>query len=138
MSDTTALLFANEAFYAAFATCDLAAMNDVWSQDSLVTCIHPGWKPLQNRREVMASWKTILGGHDCAPVQFADPEAVLGSDMAYVTCIELVGDARLAATNIFRLEEGRWRMVHHQAGTLAMAVNEVPEETGPAPGETVQ
>ncbi|MCB9604183.1 MAG: nuclear transport factor 2 family protein [Sandaracinus sp.] len=42
---------------------------------------------------------------------------VLGT-AAYVTCLEghETQPPRLVATNVFVLEEGRWRMVHHQAG----------------------
>ncbi len=57
---------------------------------------------------------------------------VLGTS-AFVTCLEgTVGEsARLVATNVFMLEEGHWRLVHHQAGPLSPAV----APTGAPPSE---
>ena len=36
------MLFANEAFYRAFADRDMAAMDGVWAVHAPVACIHPG------------------------------------------------------------------------------------------------
>jgi hypothetical protein len=41
MSDTDAVLFANEAFYRAFADRDEEAMEDLWSATAQVACLHP-------------------------------------------------------------------------------------------------
>src|SRR3546814_2090550 len=60
MSDSDAVLFANEAFYRAFVDRDLAAMEAVWSREAQVSCIHPGWAPLFGRDEVMTSWAAIV------------------------------------------------------------------------------
>ena len=54
------MLFANEAFYRAFADGDLAAMDAVWASAAPVACIHPGWNLLDGREAVMASWRAIL------------------------------------------------------------------------------
>ena len=37
---------ANENFYKAFNSRDLDAMKKVWSSNEKVTCVHPGWNPL--------------------------------------------------------------------------------------------
>ena len=50
--DHEAVLFANEAFYQAFAARDLAAMEEVWAHHCPVACIHPGWPPLHGRQAV--------------------------------------------------------------------------------------
>ena len=60
MSDHVSVLFANDAFYAAFAGRDLEAMDELWSRRPNVTCIHPGWSPLIDRDSVMQSWRAIL------------------------------------------------------------------------------
>jgi hypothetical protein len=41
-----------------------------------------------------------------------------------VTCYEgnAHQPAHLAATNVFVLEDGQWRMVHHHAGPLARTI----------------
>ena len=48
MSDETAILAANAAYYGAFAAADIAAMSRVWADDN-VSCIHPGWPALVGR-----------------------------------------------------------------------------------------
>src|SRR5262245_5599596 len=64
MSDRETALFANAAFYAAFGTRDIKAMEDVWSRDQPVSCIHPGWPVVHGRTEVMASWSGILANRN--------------------------------------------------------------------------
>ena len=53
MPDREALLFANEAFYLAFADRDMEAMETTWSATTPVACIHPGWGVLTGRDEVL-------------------------------------------------------------------------------------
>jgi hypothetical protein len=43
---------------------------------------------------------------------------------ARVFCVEFVGGAALAATNLFKRVNGAWRMTHHQAGPIAALVEE--------------
>ena len=42
MPEHAAVLFANDAFYLAFANRDYDAMDVIWARDAPVTCIHPG------------------------------------------------------------------------------------------------
>ena len=60
MPEHAAVLFANDAFYLAFANRDLDAMEDIWAKETSITCIHPGWEPLLGRDEVMESLEAIL------------------------------------------------------------------------------
>ena len=46
-ADEAAVLASNAAFYEAFNAKDLAAMDRVWSSRDDVTCVHPGWNPLE-------------------------------------------------------------------------------------------
>ena len=39
-------------------------------------------------------------------------------DAALVFCLEVVDSAPVAATNVFVIEDGAWRMVHHHAGPV--------------------
>ena len=41
-----------------------------------------------------------------------------------VLCIEVVGTMAFVASNWFRRIDGAWRMVHHQAGALALQVDD--------------
>lgn len=115
MSETQAALFANDAFYVAFASRDVAAMDDVWASTAPVSCIHPGWNVLNGRTEVMESWQAILGGRGAPQVACQAPAARIHGDVAIVVCYERLEGGFLIATNIFVREGGRWKMVHHQA-----------------------
>lgn len=121
MDDTEQLREANQRFYDAFASQDLAAMDTVWAREAEVACIHPGWPLLDERGSVMASWRAILGdlpGGDAPEVACADPRASVQGEMGFVICKELVGPHELLATNVFVREDGHWRLVHHHAGPV--------------------
>ena len=47
---------------------------------------------------------------------------MLGDAAAIVVCRELVAGTPLAATNIYVLEEGSWRLVHHQSGPVSISM----------------
>ena len=115
MSDEPAILFANEAFYVAFATRDITAMKALWVRAGPVSCIHPGWQLLQGRDEVIESWRAILGGSQAPRITCHDARAFVMGKVAYVVCYEDVEGAFLIATNVFVHEDGTWRMAHHHA-----------------------
>lgn len=121
MSDSEAVLTANQAFYRAFADGDMAAMDALWSRHGPIACSHPGWPVLIGRDRVMDSWRTILDNPGRPDIACRGAEAHLLDGAAYVTCYEDVGSGTLAATNIFVQEDGMWRMTHHQAGPTAAA-----------------
>lgn len=121
MSDSEAVLWANETFYQAFAAGDFPAMDALWSVDRPVSCIHPGWEALPDRRRVMESWRMILTGESAA-IECRDPHPFVQGSFAWVTCSEVLATNLLAATNIFALEAAGWRMVHHHASPVAQAV----------------
>jgi len=113
------ILFANEAYYTAFASGDVDAMDAIWAEDTPVTCIHPGGPVLEGRDTVLESWVEILISGQTEGFTCHDAKAhVVGDgvgDLAWVTCLEVFGDGALAATNIFVRENGAWKMTHHQA-----------------------
>jgi hypothetical protein len=130
LTDEQAVLAANLAFYEAFAGQDVDAMDELWSRRAEVACIHPGWPPLYGREPVLQSWRSILGGSSPPAIRCGDARAAVLGEVAFVVCVEQVGGSRLVATNIFALEDGLWRMVHHQAGPFAaMPVPAVPKES---------
>ncbi|MSP84118.1 MAG: DUF4440 domain-containing protein [Alphaproteobacteria bacterium] len=116
MSDADDVKTANDAFYAAFTRGDMPAMDALWSSQATVTCIHPGWDVLIGRGAVMASWAAILANSGRPRIKASEPHVVVGGGMAVVVCHEHVHGARLVGTNVFVLEDGAWRMIHHQAG----------------------
>lgn len=116
MSEHAAVLFANDAFYLAFANQDLEAMEEIWARENLVTCIHPGWDPLSGREEVMESWEAILNNSTATHITCKNPTVRVFGEFACVICHEVLDQGFLVATNLFVQEDGQWKMVHHQAG----------------------
>lgn len=129
--DHEAVLFANEAFYSAFAARDLGAMDAVWARHVPVACIHPGWGPLHGRDEVMRSWAGILGNPQSPVVTCQGARALLLGDMAVVTCFERLQSDMLIATNLFARQGHVWKLVHHQAGPTSARPDEAAEDAPP-------
>lgn len=116
--DAIAALRVNAAYYAAVADGDLRAMDNIWARDEPVLCIHPGGPPLQGRIDVMASWAELFTGGG-PPISYRNDSVSMIRGLAFVNCIEHVGDSVLAASNILVWEGGAWRFVQHTAGLLS-------------------
>ena len=128
MAQENAVLFANDAFYLAFAGRDWAMMDALWAHHAPVACVHPGWSALHGREDVMSSWNDILGNDASPDVQCRDARVHMLGEVAYVTCFEVIGDNALMATNMFVVEDGEWRMIHHHASPT---LNEAPGVSAP-------
>jgi len=115
LDDRDAVLFANEAFYTAFAERDTAAMDDIWAKTQKVVCCHPGWPPVEGRDAVLESWRGILTNPASPDIRCHDAAAHLKGDMAFVLCYEEIDGRYLIATNVFVREGSGWRIVHHTA-----------------------
>lgn len=132
MSDLDAVLFANEAFYRAFADRDMEAMEDLWAATAPVCCIHPGWEAIYERDDIVESWRAIFSGGTSPQINCVAPRVYFYGDAAFVVCFEEIHGDHLIATNYFVREEGRWKMVHHQAGPTRAVVppdTDEPERT---------
>jgi len=120
------LLAANDKFYAALNamfTGSLDPMNEIWSHAEDVTDLGPfggsrlvGWDSVGAEFKKEAAMK--LGGK----VIYKDLLVTAGTDMGYTVCVEegenMNADGKpvvvkFRATNIFRLEKGEWKLVHH-------------------------
>lgn len=126
----TAVFAANKGFYDALNkmfTGDLTDMIQVWSHADDVTYMGPtggfqkGWAAVRKDWEGQAALK--LGGR----VTPTDVRVIVGQDLAFVSDYEegentnadgKVEKLRLRATNVFRLENGHWKMVGHHTDTL--------------------
>jgi len=129
------VLAANLAFYRAFSTGDLVAMEGLWSRQKPVACVHPGWTALLGREAVMGSWQSILDGREVTEVRCQNATAhVLTEECAFVICEEHIGEGTLVATNTFVLEGGRWQIVHHQAAPI-LPEDDDGEDSEEAEGE---
>lgn len=122
---SSAVLVANLTFYEAFAGRDFSAIEQLWARQAPVSCVHPGWAPLVGREAVLHSWRAILAEPESPEVRCVEPSVfTLGPDVAYVLCGEFIDGVVLAATNVFVVEDGRWKLVHHQAGEVAVPSGE--------------
>jgi hypothetical protein len=131
MTEKDAVLSANLEFYRAFTTRDTKAMEALWAKRLPVSCIHPGWVALRDRAAVMRSWRDILANPDAPSIMCHEEDAAVYGELAVVTCEEDLQSGMLVATNVFAKEDGNWRLIHHQAGPLAM---EQPRRAAQPPG----
>ncbi len=107
---------ANTAFYHAVAEGDYPAMAQLWATTVPVVCVHPGAPALHGLREVTQSWRVILA--DPPGLTHSSSRVAIVRGLAFVTCLEHIGNRTLAASNIFVWEDRDWRLVLHQAGEL--------------------
>ena len=121
------VLAANTAFYEAFAARDVARMEEVWAKNLPVAVIHHGWPALHGRAPVLESWSGILEGPEPPEISCSDATVVVLGTAAFVVCTEHLPGGSLVATNVFAREDGRWRMVHHQAGPAPPELVSPPE-----------
>ncbi|MEQ8860283.1 MAG: nuclear transport factor 2 family protein [Pseudomonadales bacterium] len=111
------VLFANEAFYVAFASADLAAMERLWAERDDVVCLHPGWPALCGREAVLESWARILGNPDQPAVTVHALDALAaGPGAMLVVCYETMADTVMVASNLFVSTADGPRLLSHQAG----------------------
>jgi ketosteroid isomerase-like protein len=131
MSESDAVLFANEAFYQAFASRDVALMDELWAREAPVACLHPGWPPLYERAAIIESWRRILENEQSPAIECVAPRAFVDGAAAFVICYERMEGGYLVATNLFRREARGWKIVHHQAGPVAGEPPEPPPAATP-------
>ncbi len=125
MNEDDAVLAVNAAYYRAFAAADMNALERLWAHDG-ATCVHPGWRPLVGRDDVIRSYRDILDGVPGVPIACSAPQVVITGDFARVVCLERVGPVLLAATNCFVRAAQGWLMTHHQASQVAGAESSQP------------
>lgn len=115
------VLRANDAFFEAFGNRDAEAMERIWARNVPVACIHPNWKPVTTRPQVMDSWRAILRNpHQPRVLAGAANARIIHADVAYLICRAFVGGTPLAVTNVFAREDGEWRMVLYHASRVAL------------------
>lgn len=127
--DEQAVLKANDAFYSALNamfTGDIAPMEAVWSHADDVTYMGPDGKFLVSWSHVSDNWTKQAGLKLGGEIREESVQLKVGTDLATVECRE-VGEnlvngkatpVSLRATNVYRKENGQWRMIGHHTDKL--------------------
>jgi ketosteroid isomerase-like protein len=143
MSELEAVQRANQSFYRAFETLDLAEMEAAWAHGGQVTCLHPGWPLCAGWTEVRDSWARIFANTPSIGFEILDERIDVAGDMAWVVCTERIRqraggalEGAVVATNVFRRVDGQWRMVHHH-GSPEVARVQRPAPVARRPGRKV-
>jgi ketosteroid isomerase-like protein len=133
--DHDAVLAANEAFYRAFESLELARMEQVWLRDQRIACVHPGWRRLTGWGPVMTSWERIFQSAFEMQFELRDAVVTVRGDLAVVLVEEVLTQrgydgasrSQVIATNVFERADGVWLMtLHHGSPILAPPDDEPP------------
>jgi ketosteroid isomerase-like protein len=117
---------ANQEFYRAFESLDIAQMDRVWSHQDYVTCIHPGWPLRVGWPTVRDSWVLIFNNTFSMTFELTDVYIHVAGDLGWVVCMEnissrqgeAVRESHILATNLYERLEDRWMMIHHHGSPV--------------------
>jgi ketosteroid isomerase-like protein len=111
----------SDKFYSGLSRMDASALPEIWSHSNDVSTMHPMGGEQVGWEEVRASFEQAEGVMTDSHVELIDQRICAGTDLAFETGIER-GGAKLAGesvefehrvTNVYRREDGQWKMVHH-------------------------
>ena len=117
---------ANERFYEAFESLDIAKMDQIWAHLEYVTCVHPGWAMRSQWSEVRDSWVLIFNNTFSMHFELSDVTIQVAGDIAWVLCVEHITsqqsdepqEAKVIATNLFERIGDEWLMIHHHGSAV--------------------
>ncbi|MGB4069881.1 MAG: nuclear transport factor 2 family protein [Nitrospira sp.] len=117
---------ANQTFYEAFESLDIAKMDELWAHQEYVTCIHPGWTIRSGWPAVRDSWVLIFNNTFSMKFELTEVMVQVAGDMAWVICVENLitqqsdepQQAKVLATNLFELIGDEWLMIHHHGSPV--------------------
>lgn len=117
---------ANEAFYEAFESLDIANMDRIWAKQEYVTCIHPGWALRVGWPAVRDSWVLIFNNTFSMDFMLTEVQIQVAGDLGWVICTENISsrqgdvsqESRVLATNLYERTDGQWLMIHHHGSPI--------------------
>jgi len=126
-SEEQAVQTANENFYRAFESFDIAKMKQVWLKADTIQCFHPGWEMLRGWEPVMESWRRIFENTDEIRFELTEARIEIRDSLAWVTLYESLTnrigqesvDAVVLTTNIFEKHSQGWLLIHHHGSPVA-------------------
>jgi len=128
--DKKAVMEATDKFYVALNSMfkgDLHLMKEVWSHADDVTYMGPGGGIKVGWDQVLASWEAqaamkLGGAVNAEDMRFtAGNEIAVSSNYSKGENIDAEGKPQtvsIRATNIFRKEDGKWKMIGHHTDLL--------------------
>jgi len=127
---------ANQAFYRAFETLKIEAMEQVWAKDADIQCGHPGWRILRGWGPVMESWQRIFANTPSMQFTLTDVNVQVNGEVAWVTLYENLNSsvqgqnfsAAILTTNVFQKTADGWRMILHHGSAVSQSADQ--EESG--------
>lgn len=111
----------------AMFTGELGPIKEIWSHANDVTYMGPGGGFQVGWDQVLATWETQAAKKLGGKVEPADIRITVGQDLAIVSDIEKgentnadgkVEKVSIRATNLFRKEGGKWKMIGHHTDLL--------------------
>lgn len=129
LADEAAVRAAAGRFYAALNATfigELAPMVAVWSHADDVTYMGPAGGLRVGWSQVLADWQAHTAQKIGGEVQPKDMQVTVGRDLAVTSNFEVGSNlvdgkpvaVTIRATNIFRLEDGHWKMIGHHTDLL--------------------
>ena len=122
---TENVIAANNSLYSSLNTMfegDFGPISNVWSHGDSITYMGPFGGKLVGWEAIGADFKQVTDMKIGGSIRPEGVSVQIGEDMACVSCTE-VGEnigpdgqpvqVRHRATNIFRLENGQWKLIHH-------------------------
>ncbi len=98
----------------------MAALNNVWSKDENIVCVHPGATRIEGRDAVLESFQQLFS--DAPMLSFTIVDTLYTGNEALAVHLvreEIALDGQvvsiMVSTNIFQFEDGGWRMLLHHA-----------------------
>ncbi|MFC6952596.1 YybH family protein [Halorubellus litoreus] len=117
---------ASDRFYGALeamANGDASSMADIWSHADDVTTMHPIGGREEGWAAVNESWTGVASASTDGTITRGDQRICVVGDGAYELCTESASmtfagepvSLETRATNVYRKEDGEWKIVHHHA-----------------------
>jgi ketosteroid isomerase-like protein len=128
---------ANQAFYRAFESLKIEAMEQVWAKDTDIQCGHPGWRILRGWGPVMESWKRIFENTPSMQFTLTDLQIQISGEIAWVTLYENLNSsiqgqnfsAAILTTNVFQKTADGWRMILHHGSSVSQSADQDESNT---------
>jgi ketosteroid isomerase-like protein len=124
--DINAVGEANQAFYKAFESLDIKALEEAWVRGDHVKCVHPGWPLLTGWAAVRKSWERIFTSTESIQFILTDVQIQVSGRLGWVTLTENIlsgvgenmSTTSVLATNLFERTEDGWHIIHHHASHI--------------------